>query len=36
MLFLEDIEKGCAKVERYTEGRSKDDLFRDDVRLEGN
>jgi len=34
LLFLEDIEKACDKVVRYTEGRSKDDVFRDDVRLD--
>lgn len=34
ILFLEDIEKACGKVVRYTEGRSKEDVFRDDVRLD--
>ena len=34
LLFLEDIQKDCDKVVRYTEGRSKDDVFKDDVRLD--
>jgi uncharacterized protein with HEPN domain len=33
-VFLEEIEKGCAKVVRYTDGLSKDDVFRDEVRLD--
>ncbi len=34
VLLLEDIEKACDKVVRYTKGRSKDDVFTDDVRLD--
>lgn len=34
LLLLEDIEKSCTKVVRYTEGRSKDDVFQDDVRID--
>ena len=34
LLFLEDIEKSCEKVLRYTEGRSKDQVFEDDVRVD--
>ena len=34
LLFLEDIEKSCEKVVRYTEGRSKDQVFEDDIRAE--
>jgi len=34
LLFLEDIEKSCAKVVRYTEGRSKDRIFEDDIRAD--
>ena len=34
LLFLEDIEKGCDKVVRYTEGRSKDQVFGEDVRAD--
>ena len=34
LLFLEDIEKSCEKVVRYTEGRSKDQVFEDDIRME--
>lgn len=34
LLLLEDIEKSCAKVVRYTEGRSRDDVFQDDVRID--
>ncbi len=34
LLVLEDIEQGCAKVVRYTAGLSKDDVFRDEVRLD--
>ncbi len=33
-LLLEDIEKSCTKVVRYTESRSKDDVSRDHVRLD--
>ena len=34
LLFLEDIEKGCEKVVQYTDGRSKDQVFEDDVRTD--
>jgi len=34
LLLLEDIEKRCAKVVRYTEGRSKDQVFAEDVRAD--
>jgi uncharacterized protein with HEPN domain len=34
LLFLEDIEKSCEKVLRYTEGRSKDQVFDDDIRAD--
>jgi len=34
LLFLEDIEKSCEKVVRYTEGRTKDQVFEDDIRAE--
>jgi len=34
ILFLEDIEKSCEKVVRYTEGRSKDQVFGDDIRAD--
>ena len=34
LLFLEDIEKSCEKLLRYTEGRSKDQVFQDDVRAD--
>ena len=34
LLFLEDIEKSCEKVVRYTDGRSKDQVFEDEIRAE--
>ena len=34
LLLLEDIEKSCAKVVRYAEGRSKDQVFGEDVRAD--
>ena len=34
LLFLEDIENSCEKIVRYTEGRSKDQVFEDDVRAD--
>ena len=34
LLFLEDIEKSCEKVVRYTEGRSKDQVFDDGIRAD--
>ena len=34
LLFLEDIEKSCEKVIQYTEGRSKKQVFDDDIRAD--
>ena len=34
LLFLEDIEKSCEKVLQYTAGRSKDQVFEDDIRAD--
>lgn len=34
LLLLEDIEKSCEKVVRYTEGRSKDQVFGDGIRAD--
>ena len=34
LLFLEDIEKSCEKVVQYTQGRSKDQVFEDDIRVD--
>jgi uncharacterized protein with HEPN domain len=34
LLLLEDIEKSCDKVVRYTEGRTKDQVFDDEIRAE--
>ena len=34
LLFLEDIEKSCEKVVQYTDGRSKDQVFEDDIRAD--
>ena len=34
LLFLEDIEKSCMKVLQYTEGRSKNQVFDDDIRAD--
>ena len=34
LLLLEDIEKSCAKVVRYAEDRSKDQVFEDEVRAD--
>lgn len=34
VLFLGDIEKAGEKVVRYTEGRSKENVFTDEVRLD--
>ena len=34
LVYLEEIEKGCAKIVRYTDGLSKDAVFRDEVRLD--
>ncbi len=34
LLLLEDIEKSCTKVVRYTAGRSKDQVFEEDVRAD--
>ena len=34
LLFLEDIEKSCEKVVQYTDGRSKEQVFEDDIRVD--
>lgn len=34
-LFLEDIEKSCARIVLYTEGRTRDQVFDDGLRLDG-
>jgi len=34
LLLLEDIEKSCAKIVRYTKGCSRDELFAGAMRLE--
>jgi uncharacterized protein with HEPN domain len=34
LLFLEDIEKSCAKVIRYTEGLERDRVFADEMRFD--
>jgi uncharacterized protein with HEPN domain len=34
LLFLEDIATACRKVLRYTEGRARDEVFRDEMRFE--
>ena len=34
LLLLEDIEKACDKVVRYTKGRTKGEILGDDVRLD--
>ena len=34
LLFLEDIEKSCEKVVQYTDGRSKDQVFEDEIRAD--
>ena len=34
LLFLEDIEKSCEKVVRYTHGLSKEQVFEDDLRVD--
>jgi uncharacterized protein with HEPN domain len=33
-LFLEDIEKSCAKIVRYTEGLGRDQVFVDEMRFD--
>ena len=33
-LFLEDIENACRKIVRYTEGREREDVLRDEMRFE--
>jgi uncharacterized protein with HEPN domain len=35
LLFLRDIEKSCVKILEYTSGRSRDDVFSDDLRFDG-
>jgi uncharacterized protein with HEPN domain len=34
LLFLEDIEKSCARIVHYTEGRSRDEIFSDRLRFD--
>jgi uncharacterized protein with HEPN domain len=34
LLFLEDIEKGCAKIIRYTKGLERDRVFVDEMRFD--
>ena len=34
-LFLEDIEKSCVRIIRYTEGLTRDQVFTDELRLDG-
>jgi uncharacterized protein with HEPN domain len=34
-LFLEDIEKSCTKIILYTEGLTRDQVFTDELRLDG-
>lgn len=33
-LFLEDIESACRKIVRYTEGREREEVLRDEMRFE--
>ncbi len=35
LLFLEDIEKACAKISRYSERLSRDEVFADEMRFDG-
>jgi uncharacterized protein with HEPN domain len=34
LLFLEDIEKSCIRIVRYTEDRSRDEIFSDEIRFD--
>jgi uncharacterized protein with HEPN domain len=34
LLFLEDIEKSCVRIIRYTAGRSREEIFSDELRLD--
>ena len=34
LLFLEDIERSCAKIVRYTDGLEQAELFRDELRFD--
>ena len=34
ILFLEDIEKSCLRIVRYTAGRSRDEVFSDELRFD--
>jgi len=34
LLFLEDIENSCEKVVQYSKGRSKDQVFEDNIRVD--
>lgn len=35
LLLLEDTEKSCSKIIRYTEGLSRDQVFVDELRFDG-
>jgi uncharacterized protein with HEPN domain len=35
LLLLEDIEKSCEKILRYSEGMTRDQLFTDELRFDG-
>lgn len=35
LLFLQDIETSCAKILRYTEGLTRDEVFADELRFDG-
>jgi uncharacterized protein with HEPN domain len=35
LLFLEDIEKSCDRIIRYTEGLPRDRVFADELRFDG-
>jgi uncharacterized protein with HEPN domain len=35
LLLLEDIEKSCAKIARYADGLTRDQVFTDELRFDG-
>lgn len=35
ILFLEDIEQSCIRIVRYAEGLTRDQVFADELRLDG-
>jgi uncharacterized protein with HEPN domain len=35
LLFLEDIEQSCTRIGRYIEGLTRDQVFADELRLDG-